>query len=177
MPSKKKLRKRNRKLRDQFEHLYSSYQRTGREAWEAATARDKAVRDLRRLQTAAWELLNAIDNGRQDDLPVRKDALRGLLPEIRGMSASIVLHDEARGLIEDEQVPPAFKQPDWAKVLDNDTYAGFTTSLHGNCVPLVKDGVDGIVHNHGSEECPGLACRETRDADGRLRGECMGDAA
>lgn len=29
------------------------------------------------------------------------------------------------------------------------------------------------VHNHGTEDGPGLSCRETRDADGRLRGDCL----
>lgn len=29
------------------------------------------------------------------------------------------------------------------------------------------------VHNHGPDEGPGLQCRETRQPDGRLRGQCM----
>lgn len=29
------------------------------------------------------------------------------------------------------------------------------------------------VHNHGTEDGPGLACRETRLPDGSLRGACM----
>lgn len=29
------------------------------------------------------------------------------------------------------------------------------------------------VHNHGTEDGPGLACRETRMASGGLRGACM----
>ncbi|MGW5519050.1 hypothetical protein [Nocardia africana] len=170
MPSKKKLRKQNRALKKRFrkledwsERIYSSFQRVGREAWEAREARDKAVRDLRRLQNAARELLDTIDNGRQDDIPNRKDAVRDLLPgepwtlsrvrrlrdKFRGMSATCGVFDEARDwtddlpdeapkLIEDEEVPPAFKQPDWSKVLDSDTYAGFTTTADGKPVPLVS---------------------------------------
>lgn len=29
------------------------------------------------------------------------------------------------------------------------------------------------VHNHGTEDGPGLACKETRQPDGSLRGACL----
>jgi hypothetical protein len=31
------------------------------------------------------------------------------------------------------------------------------------------------VHNHGTEDGPGLACRETRQPDGSLKGECLNE--
>lgn len=30
-----------------------------------------------------------------------------------------------------------------------------------------------MVHNHGTEDGPGLSCREHRRPDGTLRGDCM----
>ena len=81
MPSKKKLRKQNQRLEDRYENLYTKFQHAGEKAWDAARARDNAQRELDELRTATRALLDAIDNGRQDDLPARKAAVRDLLPD------------------------------------------------------------------------------------------------
>lgn len=37
--------------------------------------------------------------------------------------------------------------------------------------------MSGLVHNHGAEDGPGLACPEVRDAAGSLRGACVDRAS
>jgi hypothetical protein len=188
MPSKKKLRKRYRKLEDRYENLYSKFQDAGREAWEVSRARDNAVKELRELQTAARELVHALDDGRQDDIPQRKDAVRDLLP---GEPWTLRRVERARARIQEladtaakagmtgGQVTSIADMPDWAKTIHNSMSPlarAFTEAINQ---PIDRDIIerDGHVHNHGSEDGPGLACRETRQPDGRLRGECMKDAA